>query len=442
VTLRRSGDHLYIKVNSSGEELKVQDHFYSTTWGIEQLIFADATTWDRTQILGAAWIVGTSSGETINGTSDPDTIDGLGGNDTLKGAANGDTYIYASGSGNDTIIENSDGAAIDKVKLVGLNPSDVTFSRTGDHLTITITTTGEQLKIQDHFYSTTWGVEQLIFADNTTWDRATIVAQVPTTGMSGNDTINGTSSDNALRGGLGNDTLLGGAGHDVYLYASGDGNDIIDDESGSTSEVDTLWFSNINAGDITLTRSGYDVKINVTATGEQISVLWPYWNASQNWGIDQVRFADGTTWNRDTIMQKVWWNGTAGNDTMSGWGSYDQIDGGSGNDTISGNAGVAADGVDIIVGGAGNDALSGGSGNDTFLFRSGFGLDTIADFTAGSGSGDVIELRDNIFADYSAVIAAASTSGSDTVITVDASNRITLTGVALASLHQDDFLFV
>jgi hypothetical protein len=37
---------------------------------------------------------------------------------------------------------------------------------------------------------------------------------------------------------------------------------------------------------------------------------------------------------------------------------------------------------------------------------------------------------------------AASSSGSDTIITVDASTTITLTGVSLASLHQDDFVFV
>ena len=96
----------------------------------------------------------------------------------------------------------------------------------------------------------------------------------------------------------------------------------------------------------------------------------------------------------------------------------------------------------MLDGGTDADYLAGGAGNDTFVFHSGFGQDTIADFTAGASSDDVIELHDGIFADYAAVMAAASTSGSDTIITVDASTTITLTGVALASLHQDDFIFV
>ncbi len=83
-----------------------------------------------------------------------------------------------------------------------------------------------------------------------------------------------------------------------------------------------------------------------------------------------------------------------------------------------------------------------GSGNDTFVFKAGFGHDVITDFVAGAGTDDAIEFQNNIFADFDAVLAAASASGSDTVITVDADNSITLQNVALASLHQDDFHIV
>jgi Ca2+-binding RTX toxin-like protein len=83
--------------------------------------------------------------------------------------------------------------------------------------------------------------------------------------------------------------------------------------------------------------------------------------------------------------------------------------------------------------------LTGGTGNDTFVFRTGFAQDTITDFTAGAGSDDVIEFRDGIFADFAAVLAASSASGSSTVITVDASTTITLQGVAIGNLHADDF---
>jgi Ca2+-binding RTX toxin-like protein len=97
--------------------------------------------------------------------------------------------------------------------------------------------------------------------------------------------------------------------------------------------------------------------------------------------------------------------------------------------------------ADTITGGAGNDTMTGGSGNDIYVFNAGFGQDTVTDFAAGAGAGDAIDFDDAIFADYAAVIAAASTSGSNTVITVDGSNSITLQNVSLASLNQDDFRF-
>jgi len=450
----RSGNDLFVKIISSGEQVKVENQFNGG--GVEQVLFADSTTWDRNQILDAAWIRGTSSGETITGTSSADKIDGGGGddtinagsgndtldggagNDTLNGQDGGDTYLYGTGSGNDTIAENNDSAPVDTVKLSGLNISDVGFSRTGDDLYITITATGEQLKVTNQFVSAAKGIEQLVFADNTTWSRTDILLHVtPITGTSGADTLNGTSSDNSFNGGLGNDTIRSGGGSDIHIYASGDGSDLIDEESGSNSEIDTLWFTDINPGDITLTRSGVHLMVNVTATGDHITLDEQYFSATQNWGIEQIHFANGTMWNRDTIMQNSWWNGTSGNDNLSGWGSYDNIDGGGGNDTISGNAGI-----DRLIGGAGNDTLSGGAGDDTFVFGMGFGLDTISDFTAGAGTDDKIEIDHALFADFTAIQGASQQVGSNVVITYDVSNTITLQNVTLANLHQNDFVFI
>ena len=65
----------------------------------------------------------------------------------------------------------------------------------------------------------------------------------------------------------------------------------------------------------------------------------------------------------------------------------------------------------------------------------------ITDFSAGSAVADVIAFQDGLFADYAAVLTAATTSGSNTVITVDAGTTITLQNVALASLNQNDFTF-
>ena len=153
--------------------------------------------------------------------------------------------------------------------------------------------------------------------------------------------------------------------------------------------------------------------ITINATGERIQVNNQF---SGGAGIEQVTFADGSTMDRTQIASAAWFRGTSGNDTISGT---------SANDTIAG--------------GAGNDTLSGGSGNDTFVFRANLGQDTVTDFTIGS---DVLEFRDGIFADAAAALAAATVSGSDTLITIDAGNTVLLKNVALANLHVGDFHIV
>ncbi|MEP5374286.1 MAG: Ig-like domain-containing protein, partial [Hyphomicrobiales bacterium] len=98
------------------------------------------------------------------------------------------------------------------------------------------------------------------------------------------------------------------------------------------------------------------------------------------------------------------------------------------NGTVAGNSlvgGASGDvitgfgGADIITGASGDDVLSGGLGNDTFVFRDGdTGHDTITDFTAGTGVGDIVQFETTIFADYASVLAAAADVGGDVVITV------------------------
>jgi Ca2+-binding RTX toxin-like protein len=541
VSFTRQSNDLLITIVATGEVLAISNQFNGTN-GIEQVLFADGTTWDRSQMQAAAWIVGTSSGETLYGSADADTLDGLAGNDNVRGGGSGDTYIYGSGSGNDTISESSSDAGTDIVKLAGLTSLDLVFNRSGNDLIIQIGATGETLKVENQFNGTN-GIEQLVFADNTTWDRAEIAAQAWINGTTANDTLNGTSGDDVFNGGLGDDRFNSGAGNDTYIYALGDGNDYIDDESGSTTEIDTLRLTNLNASDLTFSRIGVHLIVTVNSNGQTITLDEQFYSQSANWGLEKVEFADGSSWNRAMLNSNAWYRGTNGNDTISGsswddtfkgglgddrfnsgqgsdtyvyslgdgndyiddesgsttdedtlrftdlnasdltfsrvgvhlvvkvnsngqtitldeqfysqtdyWGlekiefangsSWDRATlnsnawyrGTSGNDTISGSSWN-----DTIYGDGGNDTLSGGSGDDAFIFRAGSGQDTITDFSAGH---DVLEFRDGLFADSTAAFAAASASGNDTIVTIDASTSVLLQNVALASLHVDDFRVV
>ena len=114
-------------------------------------------------------------------------------------------------------------------------------------------------------------------------------------------------------------------------------------------------------------------------------------------------------------------------------------------------------GDNVIRGNGGDDLMTGGAGADTFaytpapMFAGGgyvgggwgqyggatFGHDTIMDFTPGQ---DHIQLDWRDFADYAAVTSHMAQVGSDTVITYDANNSITLHNVQMASLHAGDFM--
>jgi Ca2+-binding RTX toxin-like protein len=121
---------------------------------------------------------------------------------------------------------------------------------------------------------------------------------------------------------------------------------------------------------------------------------------------------------------------------LTGGTNNDILYGFAGNDTISGGGGD-----DFIDGGAGNDTLSGGAGNDRFVFSFGDGLDTITDFVAGDGSGDVIDLHNYGIANFAALQPFLSQVGADTLIAFDAQNHITLQNVQAAQLNAGDFLF-
>lgn len=134
-------------------------------------------------------------------------------------------------------------------------------------------------------------------------------------------------------------------------------------------------------------------------------------------------------------------DGSVGHDTITGgvlnvFGSNfnDTIIGSAGNDGLSGSGGN-----DTLDGRAGNDFLSGGAGADTFVYASGGGFDFIQDFVHGQ---DKIDLT-GVYGIYnlSDLQSHAVQSGSNTIITFNAGDGLTLQNVTLSGLTASDFLF-
>lgn len=90
-----------------------------------------------------------------------------------------------------------------------------------------------------------------------------------------------------------------------------------------------------------------------------------------------------------------------------------------------------------MEGGAGDDTLTGNAGADKFVFASGHGNDTITDFTDGE---DTIDL--SAFTDITGVSdLTAVQNGNNTVITIPGGGTITLQDFTSTDLDDSDFVF-
>ncbi|KQP42286.1 hypothetical protein ASF49_00010 [Methylobacterium sp. Leaf104] len=81
-------------------------------------------------------------------------------------------------------------------------------------------------------------------------------------------------------------------------------------------------------------------------------------------------------------------------------------------------------------------------GSNTFVFAAGFGKDVIEGFHAGSGRGhDTLWLDKSEIADFASLKSHISASGSDTLISLSATDTILLKNILPASLTEVDFAF-
>ena len=142
---------------------------------IEQFVFqgAEPHTYSYAQLLARGFdIHGTLTDETLTGTSVADRIDGLGGDDVLRGGAGNDTYLFGHGSGAD-LIEDGGGDADAVILADGIGPDDLTVTRSGTALTLSIDGTADRVTFRQEA-GTGFSVEELRFNSGAVWDAAAI----------------------------------------------------------------------------------------------------------------------------------------------------------------------------------------------------------------------------------------------------------------------------
>ncbi|HMW82099.1 MAG TPA: calcium-binding protein, partial [Accumulibacter sp.] len=375
-----------------------------------------------------------------------------------------DTYVFRRGGGRDTIYAwDSTIGRVDTLSFDGLNASDVQLEQWDMDLAFVVKNTSDAIRVQDFNSNAGYQIDAVQFADGSTWNRATLLAQeLAVIGSAGNDTLYtrgsgaralygndgndtltggdsttdrlfGGNGNDRLQGGNANDTLDGGAGddfldgggsNDTYVFRRGSGRDVIYSWDSTPGRIDTLKLDGLNPADVRLEQWAGDLAFVIKDTGEWIRVQqFLSYEATQ---IDAVQFADGTAWNRTTLMaQEFALIGGAGNDTLSAAGSgaralygndgddalyggsstTDRLYGGNGNDSLSGSSGddtldggagndtlEGGDGNDLSDGGAGDDRLTGSAGSDTYVFARGGGHDALAVNDSGAGKVDTVKL--------------------------------------------------
>jgi hypothetical protein len=409
-------------------------------------------------------------GDTINFASDSgnvaslwntngnwDAVNGSNGTIALNNAISGvigggDTIVFAGGAGNAAALYNTNGTW-DGVSgsngVVELNSA--LASVIGDSDTV-------------YFAGGTGNVAAL-YNTNGTWDNV----------IGSNGVIELTSALAAVYGGSDTVYFAGGTGNAAALY---DTNGAWDNVVGSNGVVE------LNSALATVSGEG-DFVYFAGGTGNAVGL----YNTNGTWdgvsgsngvvelnsaltavygGSDFVYFAGGTGNAVALYNTNGTWDGVAGSNgvveltsalaSVYGGGDTVYFAGGTGNaaalydtngawDNVVGSNGVVelnsalaavyGDGDTIYFNGGQNVASASGN-QETFVFQTPIGQSTITGF----GATDTMQLNKSDFADWNALLSHTVQSGANTVISLDAIDAITLTGVTAANLTSSQFRFV
>ncbi|MEO7719934.1 MAG: calcium-binding protein, partial [Capsulimonas sp.] len=339
----------------------------------------------------------TGSG-TMVGTSDAD-IFYLGAGDQIAQGGNGvDNYIVGAHFGHDVIDDYEaplTGGGEDIVRFTSLHSADVTATRDGIDLVLTVASTGDTLRIKEQFIGTwpgptignAWadrGVTQIVFADGVIWGPLEIAQAVSHVNLAGG-VQDGTEAVDFFRGGTADDIMSGKGGSDVYLIGRVGGHDIIHDRESNEyrNAFDVLSFTDgIKLEGLTFTRVGASDDVTIDFNGAPDTVLIQgQFTATETlvfgtWWMDRIdlfTFEDGTMFDYDALIKTLLrQHETSGNDILYGFHGDDSLDAG-----------------------AGDDFISGGNGSDTYYFGRGYGHDVIQDKTTNiiSGMDDTLVFR-------------------------------------------------
>ena len=187
-------------------------------------------------LTGSAAINGTGNSldNVLTGNSAANVMTGGAGNDTYV-VGSGDSVVEAASAGTDTVQSSvawTLGSNLENLTLIGLSAINGTGNSSANILI----------------------------------------------GNSANNNLSGANGSDTLRGGLGNDTVNGGSGNDTFLFGRGDGQDLVQDNSGTADKL--LYDAGINPLDLVISRQANDLRLSIHGSTDSVTV--------QNWYTSSV----------------------------------------------------------------------------------------------------------------------------------------------------------
>ena len=224
--IRRGNDVTFSLKDGSGS-VRVQNHFWDDSYKLDEVEFSDGTKWSAGDVASRTVAYGTDKGEVLGnvenyggndtihagggddevyagdgddkvygeagddklyGSSGKDILEGGEGNDlldggvgddilvggagddVLEGSYGSDTYVYNKGDGHDVINNYAYSGVQDKDVLKfgeGISSEDLEVIRRGNDVTFSLKDGTGSVRVQDHFYSDSYKLDEVEFSDGT-----------------------------------------------------------------------------------------------------------------------------------------------------------------------------------------------------------------------------------------------------------------------------------
>jgi len=217
---------------------------------------------------GADRLYGRAGHDYLVGDAGADVLVGGVGHDYLDGGTDADTMV--GGAGNDTyLVDHIDDRVSETSRKGGVD----TVRASVDYTLGTF-------------------VEDLVLTGS---------ADLAGTGNAHDNWLQGNRGDNQLTGLAGRDYLAGGAGNDTYQIARGDGQDVIEDASGTADQLQ--YRGDITSFDLILSRQANDLRLAVQGSKDTVTVKDWYTKPTQQ--LESIVTGTGETLHHTQVDQLI-----------------------------------------------------------------------------------------------------------------------------------------